>query len=154
MAGKAPIDDDEPYSSKWSHSAKSEAKTDPTPHCSTQSTKTAKKLGDPFSGGDTDGSSVKIIAKKKKSKSTGTLGSSAVCVPLNPEKVAAQIASSQTCNHELDSSKDAVKAILPAPDAITAEILAMLPEPRKLVCSILTSFFFDFYFYFFFFSFP
>ena len=126
-AGKAPIDNNKPYSSKWSHSTKSEAKTDPTPCRFTWSTKTAKKLKDPSSGDDIDGSSIKIITKKKKkSKSTGTLASSALCVPPIPEKVAAWIASGQTRNHELDSSKDAIKATLPTPDAITAEILAML----------------------------
>lgn len=140
-AGKAPINNDEPYSLKQSRSTKSEAKTNPTPCRSTHSTKTAKKLKDPSSRDDTNGSSIKIIAKKKKkSKSTGTLGSLAVCVPPIPKKVAARIASGRTCNHELDSLKDAIKATLPAPDVITAEILAMLPEPRELVCSISTSF--------------
>lgn len=64
----------------------------------------------------------------------------AVCVLPIPEKVASRIASGQTRNHELGSLKDATQATLPTPDAVTAKILAMLPEPCELVWSISTSF--------------
>jgi len=142
MAGKAPVADDEPYSSKRSRSANSEAKPGPVPRRSSRATKTTGKLKDPSSEDDTDGSSVieVILKKKTKSKLTRTLGSSAVCVPPIPEKVAARIATGRARNHELGSSKDAAKATLPAPDAVTAEILDMLPEPRELVRSISISF--------------
>ena len=74
---------------------------------------------------------------KKKSNSTTSLGSSAFCVPPIPEKVAARKASGHTCHHELSSSQDTLQAISPALNAVTTEILQMLPEPRDLVHSLL-----------------
>ena len=94
----------------------------------------AGKLQDPSSGQESDVSSVPVKPqrKTKKAKSTQPLGSSAVCVPLIPDRVAARKASGCTQGHELDSSRDAAVATNPACHALTAEILKMLPKPREL----------------------
>lgn len=54
--------------------------------------------------------------------------------------MAARKATGRTRGHELDSSRDAAVATNPARDALTAEILKMLPEPRELVCFFWLSF--------------
>jgi len=62
------------------------------------------------------------------------LGPNVVCVPVIPEKEAACLANGHPHQHEGNLSSKAIKATCPACDAVTAEILNMLPIPCQMVC--------------------
>jgi hypothetical protein len=91
------------------------------------------------SDNDSD-SPVEVVSASK--PSGPSLGDSATCVPVDQKKEARRLASGRPRLHEGKSSKKAARATSPAPDAVSAEVLDMLPKPRQLVCSTCLSVFF------------
>jgi len=134
-AGPAPSDDDLPLalSSRRAHSSKSAPNIDTRSLRSSGKAKASGSRSKYVVSDDDSDSPVEIVS----SKSVGpSLGESAVCVPVDPRKEAHRVATGRPRNHEGKSSKKATRATSPASDAVTAEVLGMLPVPRQLVCSL------------------
>lgn len=129
-AGRAPIVVVTPASSlRRSHSSKSVQDLGKRVLRSGQKSKAAGKAKAPTSdAGDSSDSSVEVI-----SAPLDSLGPNVNCVPVNPAKEAIRLASGRPRAHQQKSSKKAVEATSPALDAVTADVLEMLPKPRQLV---------------------
>ena len=80
------------------------------------------------SGYESNDSSIEVISAPSTSAQIG------VCISPIPSKEAVRANSTRIRAHEEGSSKSSAKAREPTPDAITAEILEMLPTPRQRVC--------------------
>jgi hypothetical protein len=130
-AGKAPVADDLPASSsKRTRTSKSAPDLGARVlHSGQKSKASGGKSKVLVSDDESSGSSVEIISGPSKS-----LGPHRVCVPVNPEKEASRLANGRPRPHQDKSSAKALRATNPAPDALTAEVLEMLPDPRHLVC--------------------
>jgi hypothetical protein len=131
-AGMAPpIDDDPPAaSSKRARSSKSAPDLGSRVLRSTQKSKASgSKSKVPVREDDESaGSSVEIV-----SAPTGSLGPHAVCVPLDSKREGIRLAKGRPRGHQTTSSTKAVQASNPAPNALTADVLKLLPQPRQLV---------------------
>ena len=97
------------------------------PHAHVQPPHKKKKVQATDSRYKSNGSSIEVISAPLTWTWIG------VCVSPIPSKEAGQANSTQICAHEEGSSKSSVKAREPAPNAITAEILKMLPTPHQHV---------------------
>lgn len=96
------------------------------PNVRVQPTRSKKKSVVVVSEDESNTSSVEVIS----APSPEPIG---LCAPPNPVKEAYRANSHRTRAHEEGSSKASGKARAPSLDAITAEILSMLPSPRELV---------------------
>lgn len=126
-----PIDDDPPAaSSKRARSSKSAPDLGSRVLRSTQKSKASgSKSKVPVREDDESaGSSVEIV-----SAPTGSLGPHAVCVPLDSKREGIRLAKGRPRGHQTTSSTKAVQASNPAPNALTADVLKLLPQPRQLV---------------------
>jgi hypothetical protein len=144
MAGPAPSDDELPLalSSRRARASKSTPNVDIRSLRSTGKAKASGSRSKYVVSDDESESAVEIVSAPK---SRGpSLGDSAVCVPVDKKKEAHRLATGRPRNHEGKSSRNAVRAVSPAPDAVSAAVLEMLPKPRQLVRPIL---FFLFYSY-------
>ena len=133
MAGPAPSDDELPLalSSRRARASKSASNVDTRSLRSSGKAKASGSRSKYVVSDDESESAVEIISAPK---SQGpSLGESAVCVPLDKKKEATRLASGRPRNHEGKSSRNAVRAVSPAPDAVSAAVLEMLPKPRQLV---------------------
>ena len=144
MAGPAPSDDEIPLalSSRRARTAKSTSNVDARSLRSSGKAKASGSRSKYVVSDDESESAVEIVSAPK---SRGpSLGESAICVPLDKKKEATRLTSGRPRHHEGKSSRKAAQATSPASDAVTAEVLAMLPVPRQLVCPF---FVLHFYFY-------
>jgi hypothetical protein len=134
-AGPAPSDDDLPLAlAKRPRFSKSTPNLDARSLRSGTKSKASGSRAKPIVSDDDSDSPVEIISNSK--SAAPSLGDSAVCVPVDRKKEAHRLASGRPRTHEGKSSKKAARATSPASDAVTAEVLGMLPEPRQLVCSM------------------
>lgn len=134
MAGPASSDEDTPLalSSTRVRSSKSTSKTDARSlRSSGKSKASGSRLKHVVSDDDSE-SGVEIISVSK--PSGPSLGDSAVCVPLDRKRESHRLASGRPRHHESKSSKKATQATSPDFDAVTSEVLEMLPKPRQLAC--------------------
>ena len=147
-AGPAPSDDDIPLalSSRHSRPSKSASNVDARSLRSSGKSKASGSRHKVVISDDDSESAVEIVSAPK--PSGPSLGELAVCVPVDPRKEAHRVATGRPRNHESKSSKKAAQATLPASDAVTAEVLGMLPVPRQLVCPYLFLYFHFLSFYF------
>lgn len=126
-----PIDDDPPATSlKRARSSKSAPDLG---SCALRSTQKSKASGSkskvPACEDDKSaGSSIEIVLAP-----AGSLGPHAVCVPLDSKREGIRLAKGHPCGHQTTSSMKAVQASNPALNALTADVLKMLPQPRQLV---------------------
>lgn len=133
-AGPAPSDDDVPLalSSSRARTAKSSSNVDARSLRSSGKAKASGSRSKYVVSDDESESAVEIVSVPK---SRGpSLGDSAVCVPLDKKKEVTRLTSGRPRHHEGKSSRNAVRAVSPAPDAMSATVLEMLPKPRQLVC--------------------
>jgi hypothetical protein len=136
MAGPAPSDDELPLalSSRRARASRSAFNVDARSLRSSGKAKASGSRTNYVVSDDDSESAVEIVSVPQ---SRGpSLGDSAVCVPVDKKKEAHRLASGRPRNHEGKSSKNAVRAVSPAPDAVSAAVLEMLPKPRQLVCLI------------------
>ena len=133
MAGPAPSDDELPLalSSRRARASKSTSNVDTRSLRSSQKAKASGSRAKFVVSDDESESAVEIVFAPK--PSGPSLGESAVCVPLDKKKEATRLASGRPRNHEGKSSRNAVRAVSPAPDAVSTAVLEMLPKPRQLV---------------------
>jgi len=133
MAGPAPSDDELPLalSSRRARASKSTSNVDTRSLRSSQKAKASGSRAKFVVSDDESESAVEIVSAPK--PSGPSLGESAVCVPLDKKKEATRLASGRPRNHEGKSSRNAVRAVSPAPDAVSTAVLEMLPKPRQLV---------------------
>ena len=137
-AGPAPSDDDLPLalSSRRARASKSVSNVDARSLRSSGKAKASGSRAKFVVSDDESESAVEIISAPKTVQVAPSLGESAVCIPVDPRKEAHRVATGRPRIHESKSSKKAAQATLPAPNAVTAEVLGMLPVPRQLVCLI------------------
>jgi hypothetical protein len=135
-AGPALSDDDLPLarSSKRARSSKSAPSLDTRSLRSGQKPKASGRRQNLVVSDDDSDSPVETLSTSK--PSGPSLGDSATCVPVDKKKEARRLASGRPRQHEGKSSKKAARATSPASDAVSAEILEMLPKPRQLVRSM------------------
>jgi len=132
--GPAPSDDDIPLalSSRRARASKSASNVDTRSLRSSGKAKASGSRSKYVVSDDESESAVEIVSAPK---SQGpSLGDSAFCVPLDKKKEATRLTSGRPRHHEGKSSRNAVRAVSPAPDAVSAAVLEMLPKPRQLVC--------------------
>jgi hypothetical protein len=136
-AGPAHSDDDVPLalSSGRARTAKSSSNVDARSLRSSGKAKASGSRSKYVVSDDDDESAVEIISAPK--TRGPSLGDSAVCVPLDKKKEATRLTSGRPRHHEGKSSRNAVRAVSPAPDAVSTAVLEMLPKPRQLVRLIL-----------------
>jgi len=132
-AGPALSDDDIPLSRR-ARAAKSASNVDTRSLRSSGKAKASGSRSKYVVSDDDDESAVEIISAPKTVQVVPSLGESAVCIPVDPRKEAHRVATGRPRLHEGKSSKKATQATFPAYDAVTAEVLEMLPVPRQLVC--------------------
>ena len=134
-AGPAPFDDEIPLalSSRRARTAKSASNVDTRSLRSSGKAKASGSRSKYVVSDDDSESAVEIISAPKTVQVAPSLGESAVCVPLDKKKEATRLTSGRPRHHEGKSSRNAVRAVSPAPDALSAAVLEMLPKPRQLV---------------------
>jgi hypothetical protein len=141
-AGPAPDDDDDTplaLSSRRARAAKSASNIDTRSLRSSGKAKASGSRSKYVVSDDDDESAVEIISAPKTVQVAPSLGESAVCIPVDPRKEAHRVATGRPRLHEGKSSKKATQATFPSDDAVTAEVLEMLPVPRQLVCPFFCS---------------